>query len=384
MNILAAYRELICSPAQLAQCRQAASVEQLLQQLKSLWRQEALTDDQLLSELAACNQQIHDVEIAALSGHWLPYRYHAKSRSIDWCLPQGHATEPFHDQYIERCRGQLLNQLITPKTSLEPLMDGQIITTPLQPAGFIFHLSRCGSTLASGCLAELDNTCVLSESPLLTELMLDDSLNEKIKQHLLPQLIHLQAITSPGRHKIIIKWNAWDLFFWSLIRECYPDVPLVLLMREPIEILASHQRLAGRHMAGEQSLMRHHPALQITATETLMQYRIKVLRSLLDMMGCVTAEHGVLLVDYAVLDGEKMVAIARHFQIPVSEIEFARIQQRMGLNAKFPEQRFISDSLKKRHEFSIQERNKIDDALKNSYLALLDVMGTQFEEASPC
>ena len=84
MNILAAYRELICSPAQLAQCRQAASVEQLLQQLKSLWRQEALTDDQLLSELAACNQQIHDVEIAALSGHWLPYRYHAKSRSIDW------------------------------------------------------------------------------------------------------------------------------------------------------------------------------------------------------------------------------------------------------------------------------------------------------------
>lgn len=347
MNILAAYRELICSPEQLAQCRQAATVEQLLQQLKSLWRQEALTDDQLLSELASCNQQKHDVEIAALSGHWLPYRYQAKSRSIDWCLPQGHATEPFHDQYIERCRGQLLNQLIMPRTSLKPLVDRQAIASLLQPAGFIFHLSRCGSTLVSGCLAELDNTCVLSESPLLTELMLDDSLNEKIKQHLLPQLIHLQAITSPGRHKIIIKWNAWDLFFWPLIRSLYPQVPVLFLVRNPVEILASHQRSAGRHMAGDKSLMVIKPIRDVASGTDFGEFREGVLQSLLSSMNTYKDSSGVWTVDYASLTLKKMFEVAGYFNLQIDGDTQDRIVARMNFHSKMPDQLFQSDGQSK-------------------------------------
>jgi hypothetical protein len=380
MNILAAYRELICSPAQLAQCQQAATVEQFLQQLKSLWRQETLTDDQLLSELAACNQQIHDVELTALNAHWLPYRYQKKVRSIDWCLPLGHATEPFHDQYIERCRGQLLNQLITPKTSLEPLMDGQIITAPLEPAGFIFHLSRCGSTLVSGCLAESDNTCVLSESPLLTELMLDDSLNEKIKQHLLPQFIHMQAMTSPGRRKIIIKWNAWDIFFWSQIRALYPRVPVLFLVRNPVEILASHQRSAGRHMAGDQSLMVIQPIRDIANYTSLGEFREGVLQSLLDAMNTYKNSSGVWTVDYASLTVSKMFEVAEYFSLGIGDDTRTRIATRMNFHSKTPDQPFQSDGQNKRdfyrsHEFPMPGEEVLSLYRNLAYVDSLSLAG---------
>ena len=369
MNILSAYREFISSPAQLAQCRQATSVEQLLQQLKLLWRQEALTDDQLVGELALCNQQLHDVDVATLSGHWLPYCYQAKSRSIRWCLPSGHATEPFHDQYIERCRGQLLNQLITPKTSITPLTTGQVTSAPLQPAGFIFHLSRCGSTLVSGCLAELDSTCVLSESPLLTELLLDDSLDEKTKQHLLPQFIHLQSVTSPGRHNIIIKWNAWDIFFWPLIRSLYPQVPVLFLVRNPVEILASHQRSAGRHMAGDRSMARLTPFFfDDRCAKSILDNRIDVLDQLIN--GMLTMKNEVSVVDYVELNAQKIIEIAQIFDATVTVGERERIEQRMTVHSKDPHCFFTDDTHQKRQFFSAAEKEKINYRLLNAYQAL--------------
>lgn len=370
MNILPAYREFISSPAQLAQCRQATSVEQFLQQLKYLWHQEALTDDQLLCELAACNQQIHDVDMAVLGGHWLPYRYQPKNRSIYWCLPLGHATEPFYDQYIERCRGQLLNQLITPQTALKSLIDGPVTNTPLQPAGFIFHLSRCGSTLVSGCLAELDNTCVLSESPLLTELLLDDSLDEKIKQQLLPQFIHLQGITSSDRHNIITKWNAWDIFFWPLIRSLYPQVPVLFLVRDPVEILASHQRSAGRHMAGDHSLALLIPAFPtIDAEKHMLDVRIGVLWKLIDKMLRVD-ESAVMMVDYSQLKSNRIFDVARFFGLMVTMEECERINRRAEVHSKELHRHFVDDGQRKRQSFSAAERKKINNHLYGDYQKL--------------
>ena len=110
-DLVSAYCELISSPAQLARCQEATSVSELLSIIKHLWHQSELSDDQLLAELSQLNQQVISGDNIQLAGHWLPYRYHAKSRSIYWCLPAGHATEPFQDETISRYRQTiLLNQ----------------------------------------------------------------------------------------------------------------------------------------------------------------------------------------------------------------------------------------------------------------------------------
>lgn len=368
-DLFTAYCELISSPAQLARCQEAASVSDLLFVIKNLWQQTALSDDQLIAELVQLNQQIIDSDKIKLAGHWLPYRYHAKSRSIHWCLPAGHATEPFQDETISRYRQTvLLNQFITPKTSLASLdIQAQAVQT-ITPAGFIFHLSRCGSTLISGCLSELDTSCVFSESPVLTEILLDPTLNETSQKHYLQQLIDLQASVFPTRPDVVIKWNAWDIFRWALIRAIYPQVPVIFLVRNPVEILASHQRLAGRHMSGDSVLAAHYPELAPPLKdENILDFRVRVLAALLTAMKKHCHEVNVRIVDYVQVDLNKIYALCNYFAVAPSSEARLSVARRMNVNAKSLGQSFSGDSEQKRQQFSASDKTLIESRLLHLY-----------------
>src|SRR3989344_1195398 len=130
----------------------------------------------------------------------LRHSYHVRSQRMRWCLPDGAPTEPFHDEYLSRCwRSATLNQLFSPRTSLKALAACAQRVPRAQPAGFIFHLSRCGSTLLSGCLSELDEAAVFSESPVLTEVLVDPALTPQEKRAHVQCLIDLKAVLFPGR-----------------------------------------------------------------------------------------------------------------------------------------------------------------------------------------
>lgn len=360
-DLLSAYCELISSPAQLARCQEATSVSELLSVIKNLWQQTALSDDQLIAELVQLNQQIIDSDKIKLAGHWLPYRYHAKTRSIYWCVPAGHATEPFQDETISRYRQTiLLNQFITPKTSLSSLDIQAKAVQSITPAGFIFHLSRCGSTLISGCLSELDTTCVLSESPVLTDILLDRELGKTAQQQYLQQLIDLQSSVFPSRPHVVIKWNAWDIFRWDLIRAIYPQVPCIFLVRNPVEILASHQRSAGRHMSGDPAVAGLYSVF--TAQELdgdILDKRIAVLRGLLLAMSEKSADPHVRVIDYQQLNEMQLVQIGVFFGCGLNAPELLKIQERMACHSKTPGQVFTDDRIKKQNCFTPEEQERI-------------------------
>lgn len=372
MDLLSPYRALIASPEQLASCRQADTVAGLLQRLRSLWSLESASDGQLIGELNRCNQQVVDVDVRRLEGTWFPHRYDAGTRSLSWCLPQGHATEPFLDQYIERCRQRsVFNQLINPRTSAAPLMAAAVVDGPA-PAGFILHLSRCGSTLLSGCLAELDDTCVLSESPVLTEALLDASLADGQKRNLLAQLVRLQVAPFPGRGRVVVKWNAWDILQWSLVQAAFPGVPRALLFREPVEILASHARAAGRHMSGDPSLGHLNPVFRdVPADATLLDLRIAVLRELLKAMAALADGERTLPIDYTRLDIHAVQDICRHFALAPGAGEVARMTRRMDFHSKEPGRPFEADGVQKSRWFDPDERERIQRALAPDYRSLL-------------
>jgi hypothetical protein len=329
-----------------------------------------LSDDQLLAELAQLNQQVINGANIQLAGHWLPYRYHAKTRSIHWCLPAGHATEPFQDETISRYRQTvLLNQFIAPKTSLALLDIHAQVVQSITPAGFIFHLSRCGSTLISGCLSELDTSCVFSESPVLTEILLDPTLGEAAQQQHLQQLIDLQAGVFPARPHVVIKWNAWDIFRWNLIRAIYPKVPMIFLVRNPVEILASHQRLAGRHMSGDPTLACVHLVFNKNqdVPESVLAFRIGVLNGLLAEMQLIGMDDSVYRVDYRQLDLGKLAEICAYFHIPLAWKEINRMQTRLGFHSKLPMLRFNEDAAEKQKLFSSIDMKEIEQALLPLY-----------------
>jgi hypothetical protein len=371
MDLLPAYRELMISPDRLAACAQAATVGELLQSLRRLWPQAPVDDGALVAELNRCNRQVLDLDPAALAGRWFPAGYEPRTRSLAWCLPVGHATEPFQDQYLSRClRTRVFNQLIRPRTAIAPLLAGAAVIAAPAPAGFIFHLSRCGSTLVSGCLAELDDTSVLSESPLLTELVLDDSLSYAQKKHALPQLIALQAAPFPGRDRIIVKWNAWDLFAWPLIGAACPGVPRLLLFRDPEEILASHAMSAGRHMVGDPSLARVDPVFEPARDSDLLDLRIRVLGRLMDAMARLAAEPGAMAIDYARLEVPMLEAVCRHFGLSPGAVAVERLARRAGRHSKQTDQPFAADGERKRQCFDAGQRQRIHRALEPRLRAL--------------
>jgi hypothetical protein len=379
-EFFSAYCELISSPMQLAQCKQAKSVTNLLLIIKSLWKIPEIDDQQLLAELSRLNQNIMDDGSVTLAGHWLPYAYHAKSRSVYWCLADGHATEPFQDETISRYRQRIvLNQIIQPRTSLMSLAD-HASSVAVEPAGFIYHLSRCGSTLVSGCLSELDSTCVFSESPVLTDILLDNSLTPKQQQYYLQQFIHLQASIFPDRQKVIIKWNAWDIFRWHLIHSIYPNVPVVFLLRDPVEILASHQRATGRHMSGDLSMVSFHPVFSVSGEITsLLEFRIQVLQGLLSEMQKYSSSPEVRVVDYSLLDVETMAQIATHFNLNTNSSELIKIQERMSFHSKMPGKVF--NPIGELPVFNYQEIESINKNLLVIYNQLSAAL-VNFKEAS--
>jgi len=123
----------------------------------------------------------------------------------------------------------------------------------LPPDAFIFHVSRCGSTLLAQMLSTRTDTYIaVSEPPLL-----DDILRIKYKIPEIPQAEIEQAfcagVKALGRKRtgseehFIIKTDAWHLFFYPVIRRLYPDTPFILLYRNPEEVYHSHQKKSGYH-----------------------------------------------------------------------------------------------------------------------------------------
>ena len=359
------YCNLIGSAEQLDLCKKADSLNELLLRIKGLWNCHNLSDSELLSEIALLNQMPIQSTSINLSGIWLPYRYQPKRQLLNWLIPFGHATEPFQDEYISRCRQHLINQIIQPCSSSEFALLQADEVANIKPAGFIFHLSRCGSTLISGCLSELDSTCVFSEPPLLTELLLDNNLSLTQQKNFLRTSINLQAAAFPTRSHMIIKWNAWDIFRWEIINELYPQVPVIFLVRDPVEILASHQRSAGRHMSGDISLAKVHPVFSRDNHEPrLLTWRSGVLGALLGEMNRIQHKTAILRVDYKYLNEAGMEEICHHFSLhPNTE----RFSLRLKFHSKTLHVIFSNDVQVKQAGFSAADKVFIQQAFSSPY-----------------
>jgi hypothetical protein len=366
------YWALLGSKQQLDYCKQADSLGDLLARIKQLWNCTQLNDHELLGEINRLNQIPVDDSVM-LAGNWLPYRYQPKRQLVNWLIPDGHATEPFQDEYISRCCQRLVNQIIQPRSSLESALQQANKIADVQPAGFIFHLSRCGSTLVSGCFSELDSTCVFSESPLLTEVLLDDQLAQHEQQISLRAFINLQAAAFPLRPQIIIKWNAWDIFHWELIRGLYPQVPVIFLVRDPVEILASHQKSAGRHMAGDKSLATADPVFVPTGRGDLVQFRGQVLGALLRCMCAIRQRDVIYCLDYKSINEKSLMELLGYLAISFTREEQQLIVHRLAFHSKTPGVPFVSDTSIKQSSFAEADKTRIQQWLQPLYRQVLEV-----------
>lgn len=188
--------------------------------------------------------------------NWIPYHigFEGGQWHVDWLdLGDHHIQEPFFDETISICRARMrMRSRFHPQSDLAFLLQAAAGVKSLTPTAFIFHVSRCGSTLLSQALAAAQDHIVIAEAPLLDQVLRmrekDVSLTEQELKGVFLAAIQLMGKQRTGREKhYFIKLDSWHLHFYALLREWFPDTPFYFLSREPAAVLASHYKRRGIH-----------------------------------------------------------------------------------------------------------------------------------------
>lgn len=185
---------------------------------------------------------------------WVPYQLREEKAECRWLHVGGtRFTAPFFDETISRCLSLPENPFASPRiTPLAQLPEIAAGCDALEPSAFVFHVSRCGSTLVSQLLG-LDDACVtLSEVPFFDRLLRARFQPElagavDVATHL-PAAIRLYGRRrTEAERSLVVKLDSWHIGFHSELRELYPRTPFILLYRHPSEVVRSHRNQPGMH-----------------------------------------------------------------------------------------------------------------------------------------
>lgn len=187
--------------------------------------------------------------------YWLPY--HLKFEQGVWkCLwiyaGKHHFNEPFFDETITLLKTKKRSSRYSSCTSIDVLLD---LKTPLKPvklSSFIFHVSRCGSTLLSQALSTENTHIVVPEAPIFDQILRMREQDESISQ-LAIEKIFKKAVAWYGQDRseeyqqYFVKLDSWHIHLYGQLRNWFPETPFYFLTREPHAIIASHIKRRGLH-----------------------------------------------------------------------------------------------------------------------------------------
>jgi len=150
--------------------------------------------------------------------------------------------EPFFQQTVERVRDGR-RELFTEFDVLLQL-EKQLDSVP--PTGFIFHSSRCGSTLVSNACRAINNSIVLSEAnaidKLIARLITDPGdVKTSLYSVFLRGVVHALAQRRAGNEEhLFIKFACCSFALIEQIKRIWPNVPWLFLYRDPVETIVSN------------------------------------------------------------------------------------------------------------------------------------------------
>lgn len=290
---------------------------------------------------------------------WVPIRVNWRGADplIDWCYAGDcRFTEPFFDHTVERLLQVPFNLVFRRLTSLEALKLAATQLESLPPTGFIFHMSRCGSTLVSRMLASFPQNVVISEASTLDWMIRANVRRPGISEEEQVDWIRwmvgalAQKRTPDSRH-FFVKFDSWHTLYFDLIERAFPNVPWIFLYRQPVEVLASHlkQRGAGtipgvieHRIAG----LTIEDALNFSAEEYPAVVLAEICRAALNQRDNANG----LFVNYERLPDFAGAEMLEHFRLSYSDQERSLMKAAAQYNAKNPAVQFVRDSEQKQRE----------------------------------
>ena len=156
-------------------------------------------------------------------------------------------TEPFFQQTVERLRAEHPNREER-FTEFDTLVQLEKTFDSVAPTGFIFHSSRCGSTLLANACRAIDGAIVLSEPPAVDKLIArfitdvdEHGTKAKLYSIFLRGVVKALGQRRNGNEQnLFVKFACCSVSQIERIRRIWPDVPWVFLYRDPVETIVSN------------------------------------------------------------------------------------------------------------------------------------------------
>jgi len=153
-------------------------------------------------------------------------------------------TQPFFQQTVERAKAEKRHELFT---EFDVLLQLEKQLDSVHPTGFIFHSSRCGSTLVANACRAITDSIVLSEANAIDKLIArfitdtDNAIKESLYSVFLRGVVHALAQHRTGSEKhLFIKFACCSFAQIKRIKRIWPRVPSLFLYRDPVETIVSN------------------------------------------------------------------------------------------------------------------------------------------------
>lgn len=285
--------------------------------------------------------------------------------AVEWLwLGSDGLQEPFYYRSTERADLLPINALLrcaTPLSALETFADAPA------PAGLIFHMSRCGSTLLSQMLASSPDHVVISEAPFfdnIVQLASAGMIPEKMVHAAAGALLRYREGTGK---RGFIKLDPLHSLALPMIQRVFRQIPWIFLYRAPGEVLVSQQRLPGLHVQqGFHPLnaLGIHDGDQIDAQAYPAWITEHICKAALAGWG----DPNGLFVNYSQLPGAVTARILPHFKVSPDTAMLAAMEITASRDAKAPDRAFSEDSADKRD--AAQTSVSVPDSLNHVFAQL--------------
>ncbi len=280
--------------------------------------------------------------------------------------------EPFFEGDVQRCMFKPFNRLFRHTTPIAKLAGWLEAHPPLPPRGFIFHMSRCGSTLVSQMLAALARNVVISEASPIDDVVRARQMRPDLgpEQHALwlrSMIGALGQMRSGDESNYFIKLDCWHTLALPLFRRAFPDVPWVFLYRDPVEVMVSQRRMPGMQMIPgmlDAGVLGVEPSDRPPTPE---QHCARVLTRICEPVLQDYSKDEGLLVNYRQLPEAVWTTILPHFGIECSEADCAAMVAAAQFDAKMPSAPFTPDIDSKQQDATETLRAAANERLGDIY-----------------
>jgi hypothetical protein len=285
---------------------------------------------------------------------WVPerMRWGAGGPLVEWIhAGDRRFTDPFFDDTVGRIRFASAGAEIRRQTTIADLESWTAAHPGLRPTGFVFHLSRCGSTLISQMLASLPCNRVMSEVPALDDVLRLAFRRPELDAGLLVRWLRamVSALGQPATEtesNYLVKWDCWHTHQLTLIRRAFPRIPWIFLYRDPVEVLVSQMRAPGAWTVPG------YLEAELTGGADRQAGREEYCAQLLAGICRAAIDQQATLVNYTELPEAVGDRLAAYFGVEFSASERQQMLTAAQFDAKSPQFNFASDTEAKRRAAS--------------------------------